>query len=164
MGVSGCGKSSVAKSVADRLGYDYHDADNYHPESNKEKMKAGIPLNDEDRAPWLQILAGVLDGAFQDNRKGVVLACSALKRRYRDILRGGRDHTKILFVHLRGSKELILSRMIERQRLEGHYMPPSLLDSQLAALENPSADEHALSIDIDTRLESIVDAIVGHIS
>jgi len=162
MGVSGTGKSSIAQAVAVRLNFEYHDADSYHSDANKAKMKSGTPLNDEDRAPWLAALHDLLESTFQEGNTGVVLACSALKRRYRDTLRGARRYPDIIFVHLRGTKELIRRRMIERQEKEGHYMPPSLLDSQLAALELPTPDENVLSIDIDAAIEDIVETVVAN--
>lgn len=141
MGVSGCGKSTVGKLIAERLGARYAEGDSFHPPENVEKMRGGQPLDDTDRGPWLAAMAS----AIRDwNARGetVVLACSALKRRYRDVLRGGGD---VRFIHLAGDKALIASRLAARK---GHYMPPTLLDSQFAALEAPGEDE-AITVAID---------------
>ena len=144
MGVSGCGKSSVGEALGRAMGVPYIDGDDLHPEANVAKMRAGQPLTDEDRWPWLDLVAETLRA-----RAPVILGCSALKRRYRDRIRlAGR----VTFLHLTGSRELIQSRMTARQ---GHYMPPSLLESQFAALEPPGPDE-AIAIDIDQPLAMIV--------
>ncbi len=140
MGVSGCGKTSVGQELAAGLGVPFHDADAFHPPANVAKMKNGTPLTDADRAPWLAALAAHIS---EWNRGGdAVLACSALKQRYRDVLRGAAP-AAVTFVHLRGSKELILARMQTRQ---GHFMPPALLDSQFAALEEP---QDAITVGIE---------------
>lgn len=131
MGVCGTGKSTIGIQLADMLGWAYADADDFHPPANVAKMRAGTPLNDEDRAPWLATLRDHL----RENPH-TVLACSALKLRYRDVLREAA--TDIRFVYLHGDRDLLISRMGAR---EGHYMPSSLLDSQLAALEAPSTEE-----------------------
>ena len=147
MGVSGCGKSTVGKLIAERLGARYAEGDSFHPPGNVEKMRSGQPLDDVDRLPWLEAMAS----AIRDwNAKGetVVLACSALKRRYRDVLRSGGD---LRFIHLAGDKALIASRLAARK---GHYMPPTLLDSQFAALEPPGDDE-AITVAIDGPAETI---------
>ncbi|MGC0150972.1 gluconokinase [Chromobacterium vaccinii] len=142
MGVAGCGKSSVGRLLADALGAAFIEGDAYHPLANIEKMRAGIPLDDAARAGWLANLADQL-------RRGraagapLVLSCSALKRRYRDLLRGA--DPELLFVHLAGDRALIASRMRERS---GHFMPESLLDSQFRDLEAPTADERAIQLDI----------------
>ena len=144
MGVSGCGKSSVGEALGRAMGVPYIDGDDLHPEANVAKMRAGQPLTDADRWPWLDLVAETLRA-----RAPVILGCSALKRRYRDRIRlAGR----VTFLHLTGSRELIQSRMTARQ---GHYMPPSLLESQFAALEPPGPDE-AIAIDIDQPLAMIV--------
>ena len=144
MGVSGCGKSSVGEALGRAMGVPYIDGDDLHPEANVAKMRAGQPLTDEDRWPWLDLVAETLRA-----RAPVILGCSALKRRYRDRIRlAGR----VTFLHLTGSRELIQSRMTARQ---GHYMPSSLLESQFAALEPPGPDE-AIAIDIDQPLAMIV--------
>jgi gluconokinase len=142
MGVSGCGKSTVGRLLADGLGLDYLEGDDLHPPENVALMAAGVALTDADRQDWLQALAQRLADA-RANGRGLVLSCSALKRSYRDILRMGSPD--VHFVHLHGARDLLAARMTARP---GHYMPPSLLDSQLATLELPGADEHALSFDI----------------
>ena len=146
MGVSGCGKSSVGARLAARLGLNYRDGDDLHPPENVAKMRAGMPLTDADRWPWLDRVGQV----FLANAP-VIVGCSALKRAYRDRIRttaGG----PVTFVHLAGSQEVIAARMALRQ---GHYMPLSLLDSQFAALEPPAAEE-AITVSIDQPLEALV--------
>ena len=146
MGVSGCGKSSVGARLAARLGLNYRDGDDLHPPENVAKMRAGLPLTDADRWPWLDRVGQVLLAEAP-----VIVGCSALKRAYRDRIRtaaGG----PVTFVHLDGSQEVIAARMALRQ---GHYMPLSLLDSQFAALEPPAAEE-AITVSIDQPLEAIV--------
>ena len=146
MGVSGCGKSSVGARLAARLGLIYRVGDDLHPPENVAKMRAGMPLTDADRWPWLDRVGQVLLAEAP-----VIVGCSALKRAYRDRIRtaaGG----PVTFVHLAGSQEVIAARMALRQ---GHYMPLSLLDSQFAALEPPAAEE-AITVSIDQPLEAIV--------
>lgn len=146
MGVSGCGKSSVGARLAARLGLNYRDGDDLHPPENVAKMRAGMPLTDGDRWPWLDRVGQVLLAEAP-----VIVGCSALKRAYRDRIRtaaGG----PVTFVHLAGSQEVIAARMALRQ---GHYMPLSLLDSQFAALEPPAAEE-AITVSIDQPLEALV--------
>ena len=146
MGVSGCGKSSDGARLAARLGLNYRDGDDLHPPENVAKMRAGMPLTDGDRWPWLDRVGQVLLAEAP-----VIVGCSALKRAYRDRIRtaaGG----PVTFVHLAGSQEVIAARMALRQ---GHYMPLSLLDSQFAALEPPAAEE-AITVSIDQPLEALV--------
>lgn len=153
MGVSGCGKSSVGEGLAARLSIPYRDGDDLHPPANVAKMRAGIPLDDEDRWPWLDRVAQVLA-----QEAPVIVGCSALKRAYRDrIRRAG----AVTFVHLVGSRDLIAGRMAARQ---GHYMPLSLLDSQFAALEPPGPEEGAISVSIDQSLEAMLDEIIARLS
>lgn len=139
MGVSGSGKSTVGAMLAERLGLPFADADAFHPADNVAKMSAGIPLTDADRWPWLDALGAWLAA----EEKGGVVACSALKRSYRDRLRGWVPG--LALVHLAGAPELIAARQGAR---EGHFMPPSLMASQFATLEPPSAEEEALILDI----------------
>jgi gluconokinase len=147
MGVSGCGKSTVGALLAQRLGVEFLDADEFHPPQNVAKMASGVPLTDDDRRSWLERLNAELR-----KRKDVVLACSALKESYRRILAEGLD---CRFVHLRGPIELIRSRMTRRQH---RYMPASLLESQFAALEPPA---HAVEVDIAAAPEDCVEAIAA---
>ncbi|TPW30016.1 gluconokinase [Martelella alba] len=144
MGVSGCGKSSAGRRLAERLGAQFVEGDDLHPPANVEKMRAGIALDDDDRAPWLVKVGETLAKASSET--GLVIACSALKRAYRDLLRqhAGSD---LRFIHLTGSRTLLAERMANRP---GHYMPVSLLDSQLSTLE-PTTDENDV-IDIDCAL------------
>lgn len=151
MGVAGCGKSSVGEAISARTGIAYRDGDDLHPAANVEKMRAGIPLTDEDRWPWLDQV-----GRELAEKAPLIIGCSALKRVYRDRIRalaGG----PVTFVHLAGSRDLIAGRMAQRT---GHYMPLSLLDSQFAALELPQPDEGALTADISQPLDVLVDGIV----
>lgn len=155
MGVAGCGKSSIGKLLADALGAGFIEGDSFHPPENIERMRAGIPLDDASRAGWLANLAQQLRQARADGR-AIVLACSALKRRYRDVLRGG--DPELRFVHLRGEAELIAARMRERS---GHFMPESLLHSQFADLEAPGADERAIAADIGAPPEALLRQILA---
>lgn len=157
MGVSGSGKTTVAMGVARELGWEFGEADLFHPEANVEKMRAGTPLDDEDRLPWLQTLA---DWIAERDAAGTstVLACSALRRRYRDILRS--SGAQLDFVHLAGSKELIGSRLLARQ---GHFMPGSLLDSQFATLEPLEEDEAGITLDLAHTPSELVALAVEHL-
>src|SRR2546430_5363542 len=137
MGVSGAGKSTIGEKLAERLGWRFEDGDRFHPASNVAKMSAGQPLTDEDRQPWLQAIADEIDRTCGRGQRAVV-ACSALKRAYRDILVHGRDDVRIVF--LDGTEALIAGRLAARR---GHFMPPGLLASQFKTLETPTADEHA---------------------
>lgn len=141
MGVSGCGKSTTAGVLAGRLGWDFAEGDDLHPRANIDKMAHGIPLTDEDRWPWLEVVATWIREHTDAGRPGV-MTCSALRRRYRDVLRG--EH--VVFVYLAGTKDEIAARLAARH---GHFMPPALLDSQFAALEEPGPDERAIRIGID---------------
>ena len=142
MGVSGCGKTAVGRLLARDLGWTFHDADDFHPPDNVERMRQGISLTDAERWPWLDAVGSFIAAAAAE-RRGVVVACSALARRYRDRL--GLPDPRVRLVHLDGPAELIRSRLEVRT---GHFMPPSLLESQIALLERPAADENALAIDI----------------
>lgn len=151
MGVSGCGKSSVGAGLAERLGIAFRDGDDLHPAGNVAKMRAGIALTDAERGPWLDRVAATLRETAP-----VVVACSALRRAYRDRLRAGAGGP-VRFIHLAGSRDLIAARMAARS---GHFMPPALLDSQFAALEPPDPDE-ALTLDIDQPLDALIRAAAG---
>jgi gluconokinase len=154
MGVSGSGKSTIAASLAERLNWVYEDGDRFHPASNVAKMSAGQPLTDEDRWPWLQAIADEIDRVC-GSRGHVVIACSALKRAYRDVLVHGRDYVRI--VYLKGTQLLIADRLARRK---GHFMPPGLLDSQFRTLEPPAPDENPITVSIDAPVETIVEDIV----
>ena len=149
MGVSGTGKSAVGRPVGERLGLEFAEGDDFHPQANIDKMRGGTPLTDEDRWPWLESLAA-WTRAHDRAGRSTGLTCSALRRSYRDVLRG--DLPETVFVHLVGDKELILERMRSRD----HFMPPELLDSQLATLELLEPEEHGLVVDIGDPLEQIV--------
>ena len=155
MGVSGSGKSTIAENLAQRLGWTYEDGDKFHPASNVAKMSAGHPLTDEDRWPWLQAIADEVDRVCKA-RDHAVIACSALKRSYRDVLVHGRRDVRI--VYLNGTQELIADRLAQRK---GHFMPPGLLASQFKTLEPPSADENPVIVSIDASVKEIVDDTVS---
>jgi gluconokinase len=156
MGVSGAGKSTIASLLARRLGFAYEDGDAFHPPANVEKMQARIPLTDEDRIPWLTAIAAHIARLRREGGHAVI-ACSALRRAYRDLLVGGQgEATRI--VYLKGDKQLIARRLAGRK---GHFMPPQLLDSQFAALEEPTADEHAIVVSVIDRPHRIVGRIVA---
>lgn len=146
MGVSACGKSTVASRLAILLGAPFVDADDLHPAANVAKMTAGVPLDDDDRGPWLDEVAAALGRADRP-----VIACSALKRVYRDRLR--RAGASVTFLHLTGSEHVLAARAVRRA---GHFMPPQLLRSQLDTLEPLSADEHGFAIDVDRSIDEIV--------
>jgi len=150
MGVSGCGKTTVGKLLANHKEIPFFDADDFHPKENIRKMQAGIPLNDNDREPWLNVLSENIKEWNED--MGAVLACSALKRSYRDTLKSSTNDT--IFIWLDGSYDLIKSRM---QNRDGHYMPPNLLQSQFNALEPPS---DAVKVSIDQSPDSILSDIL----
>ena len=153
MGVSGCGKSSVGEALANQLGWDFYDADDFHPPENVAKMASGTPLNDSDRAPWLATLHDLISSNLTRNQPGV-LACSALKERYRQQLLDGNPNVQI--VYLKGSYDLIWSRMEKRT---DHYMKPHMLKSQFDALEEPT---DALTVDISVSVDEIVQEILRH--
>ncbi|UPK37467.1 gluconokinase [Bradyrhizobium sp. 186] len=154
MGVSGSGKSTIAEALGDRLGWRFEDGDSFHPASNLAKMRAGHPLTDEDRWPWLNAIADEIARVCMKGEH-IIIACSALKHTYRDVLLRGRDDVR--FVFLKGSKELIADRLAKRK---GHFMPPELLTSQFKTLELPEASEHVISVSIDETVEAIVDGVV----
>ena len=152
MGVSGCGKSHVGAALAAHLGCGWRDGDDLHPAANLAKMRAGQPLEDADRWPWLDRVAETLRAEAP-----LVIGCSALRRTYRDRIRAGAGGP-VAFVHLAGSKALIGARMAARQ---GHFMPPALLDSQFATLEPPAPEEGALALDVAATPEALVAAAAG---
>jgi gluconokinase len=158
MGVAGSGKSLIGEAFADALGVEFVEGDAYHPAENVERMSRGIPLTDADRAGWLRTLAMRIREA-KDASTGLVMACSALKRSYRDVLRAGAGELQL--VYLRGPRALIADRLTGRR---GHFMPASLLDSQLATLEEPSPDEGAWICDISESPEDIVSGLVARAS
>ncbi|QIV88430.1 gluconokinase [Glutamicibacter mishrai] len=154
MGVSGSGKTTIGQMLADELNRQFIDGDSLHPESNKQKMAAGEALNDQDREPWLKVIGQKLaEGTSQG--EPLVIACSALKRSYRDLIRSLEPST--IFVHLAGVPTVIRDRMNARSH---EYMPSSLLDSQLATLELPTADEAVLTADISKSPQDIVRQLV----
>lgn len=155
MGVSGCGKSSVGAALSRATGLSYVDGDDLHPPRNIAKMRAGVPLEDEDRWPWLDRVAEVLAA-----QAPVIVGCSALRRRYRDRIRTGAGGP-VHFVHLAGSQAMIAARLGRRA---GHYMPVSLLASQFATLEPPGPDETALTVTIDRSLAEITALILRDIA
>ena len=155
MGVSGSGKSLIGAGFARALGVDFVEGDEYHSAENVERMSRGIPLTDEDRARWLRSLAARIREA-KEARSGLVISCSALKRTYRDILRA--DAPGLRFVYLKGERELIAQRLAGRR---GHFMPPSLLESQFTTLEEPLPDEDAWVCDITQSAPDIVAALVA---
>jgi gluconokinase len=154
MGVSGSGKSTVGKRLAQRLGWPFEDGDAFHPESNIQKMRDGVPLTDEDRAPWLDAIAAWIDRTRRSGGRGVV-ACSTLKRRYRDVLIDGRDDVRL--VYLKGTEALIAERLAGRH---GHFMPQTLLRSQFEALEEPGPGENPVVISIEPKPDEIVSHIL----
>jgi len=154
MGVSGCGKSTIASMLAHRLRWTYEDGDWFHPKSNIEKMHHGEPLDDADRWPWLHAIADWIDATRKSGNRGVV-ACSALKRSYRDVLIGKRRDVRLVF--LQGDRDLIARRVAARA---DHFMPPELLDSQFKALEPPTADERPIAVSIVPHPRDIVETII----
>lgn len=153
MGVSGSGKTTVGELLAQTLGWVYADADSFHSPQNVAKMAAGHPLTDQDRAPWLRSIRAWIDERVARQEPGIV-GCSALKQAYRDVLR----RPELRFVYLRGTRAEIAERLAART---GHFFKPQMLDSQLAVLEEPSADEHAITVSIDQSLAEIVSAIIA---
>jgi gluconokinase len=155
MGVSGSGKSTIGSLMAGRLQWEFEDGDWFHPATNVEKMHKGIPLTDDDRWPWLRAIEAWIDKTGREGGHGVI-ACSVLKRRYRDILIA--DRADVRLVYLKGSEELVARRIATRHE---HFMPPSLLHSQFAALEEPGPDENPITISIEPRPSQIVTHILA---
>ncbi|RIY02864.1 gluconokinase [Aureimonas flava] len=150
MGPSGTGKTTTAKGLAGQLGWTFAEADEFHPKANIDKMSAGIPLNDEDRAPWLVAIRDWVSDEAEDGRS-TVITCSALKRRYRDVLRGA--EARVRFVELEADEAVIRERMEKRR---GHYMPPSLLASQYADFEPLEAGEDGVRVSVEQTPEAVV--------
>ena len=155
MGVAGAGKTEVARAVAQRLGWPFLEGDSLHPDANVAKMRGGTPLTDADRWPWLEAIAGWIDTQLAGRGYGIV-TCSALKRAYRDRLIGGRDGIRLVYLH--GPRDLLAARIAART---GHFMPPSLLDSQLATLEPPGPDENPISLDVSAPVEDLAEQVVA---
>ncbi len=156
MGVSGCGKSTIARALHERLGWEFAEGDEYHPAANVAKMASGRPLMDEDRWPWLRTLA---DWTRERDERGesTILSCSSLKRSYRDLLRDGGAGT--YFVHMHGDKGVLLERMESRE----HFMPPTLLESQLDTLELLEPDERGVLVDIALPVDRAVRVVLAHL-
>jgi gluconokinase len=153
MGVSGSGKTTIAERLATAEGWTLLEGDAFHPPENVAKMAAGTPLTDEDRWPWLHAIATAID-AYRARGESAVVACSALRRVYRDILIGNRGDVRL--VYLKGSQALIAERMRARK---GHFMPPALLDSQFRTLEEPGPEEHPITVEIGGTPDEIVEKI-----
>jgi gluconokinase len=156
MGVSGSGKTTIGERLANAFDAPFLEGDSLHSAANVAKMAAGTPLDDADRLPWLEAIAARL-AEGDDGPSGMVATCSSLKRSYRDILRGA-SKRRTTFLFLDGSHELLTRRMKERT---GHFMPPSLLDSQLATLQRPTADENFIRLDLDGDIEAQFQAFVA---
>ncbi|MCD2442788.1 gluconokinase [Agromyces sp. SYSU K20354] len=158
MGVSGAGKSTIGALLARDLGVPFTDADDLHPLANIEKMASGVPLDDDDRRPWLETVGATLAEAGRTGA-GLVVACSALRRVYRDIILAKAPETR--FVHLHGTRDVLAARTEGRT---GHFMPTSLLDSQLATLEALDSDEPGIVVDIDRPVAEILDDAVSRLT
>ncbi len=157
MGVAGSGKTTIAEALAARIGWAFKDGDLFHPPSNVEKMRDGHPLTEDDRWPWLRAIADEIDRT-RDTKGHIIIACSALKRVYRDILIG--DRHGVALIYLKGSRDLIGQRLRARR---GHFMPPQLLDSQFATLEEPDVQERAIVVDVAPAVDAIVDDILSQL-
>jgi gluconokinase len=155
MGVSGSGKTTVGALLAGRLGWSAAEADDFHPAANIAKMRSGIPLDDADRLPWLAAIAAQIDRWRAEGGHGVI-TCSALKRRYRDLIIGGRPEVRLVF--LQGERELIADRLAARL---GHFMPPTLLESQFAALEEPTPEERPIVVPIHEPPQELAERIIA---
>lgn len=158
MGVCGSGKTSVGKALAEHFGSTFIDGDDLHPRSNIQKMASGVPLNDEDRAPWLERIGDVFFSLQRRSLSGVIV-CSALKKKYRDQIRNGNEG--LVFVHLKGSMDTILERMAARQ---GHYMKKDMVQSQFDTLESPGADESdVVTVSIEQPLDQVIAEAIAKI-
>jgi carbohydrate kinase (thermoresistant glucokinase family) len=155
MGVSGAGKTTVGVALARRLGWRFQEGDDLHPPENVAKMRAGLPLDDEDRAPWLRAVATRID-AWRERGEAGIVTCSALKRKYRDAIIGDRPEARLVF--LTAPPEVLTERLTGRR---GHFMPAGLLESQLQTLEPPGPDEHALTVSVDAPVETTVERIAA---
>ena len=155
MGVSGSGKSTLGERLGAALGVPFRDADEFHPAANIARMTSGVALEDADRWPWLDAIGA----AIRATQGGVVIACSALRRVYRDRIRAAAGRP-VTFVFLDGSRPVLAARLGGRK---GHFMPPSLLDSQLATLEPPTADEHAIRVSIDLPVAAELDSVLARL-
>ncbi len=155
MGVAGAGKSTVGEALSAALGWPFRDADSFHPPANVEKMSRGLPLDDADRAPWLAAIARWIDGRLAAGEPGIV-SCSALKRAYRQRIIGARDGVRL--VYLAGDRELIAGRLAARK---GHFMPASLLDSQLATLEEPGPEERPIVVSVLPPPSEVAGAVIA---
>jgi carbohydrate kinase (thermoresistant glucokinase family) len=158
MGVSGSGKTTVAQALAERLGWAFQEGDDLHPQANVAKMHAGIPLTDEDRWPWLRKVAAWIDGQLAAGQPGII-TCSLLKRAYRDLVIGSKPGVRLLYLH--GDKALIADRLARRK---GHFMSPSLLESQFATLEEPGPEEHPLVVEIRGTADDVVDHVLRELA
>jgi gluconokinase len=158
MGVSGSGKSTIGALLADRLGWPFADADGFHPAANVAKMAAGSPLTDADRWPWLDAIAAHI-GAARGTGRPVVVACSALRRAYRERLRAG--HGDLIFLHLAGAPAVIAERQAARQ---DHFMPPSLMASQFATLEDPAAEADAVMVSVSASPHEVVATAIDQLA
>ncbi len=158
MGVSGSGKTTIAALLAGRLHWAFAEGDDYHPPANIAKMRRGIPLDDEDRTPWLQAIAAQIDRWRAEHRNGII-TCSALKRRYRALIIGDRPDVRLIY--LKGDFDLVAERLAARH---GHFMPAQLLQSQFDALEEPGPDEHPITVPIGAPPPLVIDAIIAELS
>ncbi len=157
MGVSGSGKTTIAVPLAERLGWPFMEGDDLHPPANVAKMHSGRALDDDDRWPWLDAIAAWIDQRLAGHEPGVI-TCSALKRAYRDRIIGARRGVRLVFLH--ADRALLAERLAHRT---GHFMPSSLLDSQIATLEPPTPDEHPLSVDLGPPPEQVVSKIIAQL-